>query len=575
MAPPTPHQQQEYLDKLDVERQLVRQLSLDDFWTYVTTCLWPKESEYHYQEDLHRPLCELVSTAEEGSRILILVPRKHRKSMLLNIAFCTWLILRDPNIRILIISALDAQAKRFLKVIKRMFQYNEGIKRYFPEFHVSPNTQFGTSYEFTHPLRTDHNLIDPTVRASYLGAPLAGSRCDVLISDDPIEKSHVTTPDQADKAVANFNDLIPLIDDTPGYDISIVLGTRWAFNDLFAALLGEDRGEHATVALEDKRRYHAVVRHALEDAQGKPDVEHGQPIFSKRFSKSTLLGMLDEYRNDPKQGEEDWWKQIMNICQSPKSQRFAPEWFDNWVPTLPKNIVWSGIAIDTATKDEQIIMQGDFTAAHVGHFDAYGHLYLTDAIHRDDLRSPELMRELVAKAQHHQVFNVVKEKVGEEMFFGMVREAYANANIPCTPYPCMLRGQGRKSVRTMEALQAPIMGGRVHFVGDPGRKTGYPLHIWQRLKDELVHLGQWSKDDLGDALSLFYHKDVRVRPTSFQSYEWKVSPSMRLPQAGARRTNPGFASKWATHGQPPTPPRDRFIGDVANVDLTFQSPKAK
>jgi len=256
--------------------------------------------------------------------------------------------------------------------------------------------------------------------------------------------------------------------------------------------------------------------------------------------------MLEEYKIDPNKGEEDWWKQLMNICQSPGNVKFYESWFNSWVPRLPSNIVWSGIVIDSATKDEQVIMKGDWTAVHLGHFCAYGHLYLESALHSNSYKSPELMNALAAIAQGGRgggVFNIVKEKVGEEMFFGMVREKFVSLGMPCTTYPCGVRGQGKKLVRIIEALQAPFMAGKIHFVGDPVQGTGYPVHIWRALVAELTHLGMWSHDDLADALSLFFHKAVRVRPTDFRSIPWEVQKNARLGQTMSRRTN-AAAGGW-------------------------------
>jgi len=515
--------------------------------------------------------------AKDGYHLLCLMPRKSRKSFILNVLHSTWLILNDPNIRILMVSNKDKNSKEFLGVIKNLFKDNAGIKKYFPEFHVPPSKQLGNESKFTHPLRTMTQLKDPTMAATYLGSPVASGRCDVLICDDPIEKKHVTTVEQADKALVNFNDLIPLVDDTPGYGRVFVIGTRWGFNDIYGAILGEARGDDAEVQIKRKTKYETIIRHCLESETGEPDFEHGKPIFSLRNTKQSLHDLLDEYRIDPKRGEEDFWKQMMNVVQSPGAQKFLEEWFDNWAPRLPGNIVWSGIVLDSATKDEQILMRGDYTAAHVGHFDAYGHLYLTDALHSDSLRSPDLMKNLIALSQRHGTFNIVKEKVGEEMFFGMCAESYMNQNLPFTPYALAVRGMGKKVVRMVEALQGPFMAQKIHFV------EGYPKKIWRKLKDELIHVGQWANDDLGDALSLFFHKGIRIQPTSFQPRDQLIPRHARIVQRSTAKNNPAAMRHFNGRRDEVQPPpnwktrwpskedgslrSDPFTGDAQGVDV--------
>src|SRR3990172_6140354 len=111
-----------------------RELALGDLWLLMSEVLWPAEMEEHFQEDFHKPIADRVTAAQPGCRDLLLAPRASRKTMLRLVAHVVWRILRDPNIRILIVSALDDTAKKFLGIIKTQFQKNVGIKKYFPEF---------------------------------------------------------------------------------------------------------------------------------------------------------------------------------------------------------------------------------------------------------------------------------------------------------------------------------------------------------------------------------------------------------------------------------------------------------
>ena len=565
--PPTPEQVDRYKFLKQQEWERVRELAKGDLWLFITLVLWPREAEQHYQESLHRPIAEWIDTCPSGGRKCLLIPRKHRKTYIATIAHIVWRIIRDPNVRILLVSGLDATAKRFLGVIRRQFQYNESLRYYFPEFAVDPTKQLGDSYAFVHPQRTDYNLVDPTVCATYLGAPLAGRRCDILIFDDPIEKKHVTTPDQADKALHNFNDLIPVVDENEVYNMIFVIGTRWSYNDVYAAILGEDRGEEASAELDSEDVYDCIVRHCFENKAGEPDFDKGTPIFDKVFTRQGLLKILAEYRKDPKQGEEDFWKQMMNICQSPKGRKFEEEWFDTWVEHAPPNIVWQGIVIDSATKDEQVIMRGDFTVMLAGGFDAWGNLYLFDGQRSDSMKSPDLMNDTLSTAQRFGIFNIVKEKVGEEMFFGMIKEKFHSQRAPITTYPLSLRGQGRKVVRIVEALQSPAMGRKIFFV------KGFPKDLHNILVNELVHIGQWSHDDVADALSCFYHKDIRVTTSLHSPVTWTVR-NTRASQQSTSTYNAAAMTSWKTRmpGQPSTYENradgDHFavqVGDVRPV----------
>jgi hypothetical protein len=528
-------------------RDEFRDLALADLWFFATEILFAEAASTHYYEPLHKPVCEWVGTRDKGARKLLLMPRGHRKTYLVTIAHAVWRILNDPNVRIILVSALDDTAQHFCQMIKRQFQYNEHFLSYFPEFRVSRNQQFGRTYDFTHPKRSDTaNLIDPTFRSFYLGAPVAGRRCDILIADDPIEKKHVTTPEQADKSLKDFNDLIPIVDKTGAYNQMFVVGTRWAFNDIYGAMLGEARGDEVDQTLVVVNRFDATVRHCLEDDDGKPVTNprvDGAPILPNVWSRETLLQELEQYKMDPKRGEEDWWKQYMNVCMSPAGRKFEEEYFDTWIPSLPGGIVFSMFLCDSATKDEQILMRGDYTVVHAAHFDAYGHLYLTDAFRSDRMKGMDLIEQLIAMNQRGKqshgisITNFVKEKVGEDTFFGWIRSEFNRARLPLTIFPVNVRGQGRKYVRIVEALQHPAMARQIHFVDT------YPREVHRVLVDEAIHLGQWSHDDTIDALSLAFHPLIRRSPRNFDAQEWHV-PNTRLPQLSTPAHNP--SASWTT-----------------------------
>lgn len=538
-----------------------RQLGKDDLWFFATEVLFADVALTHYYEPLHRPICEWVGTHTKGARRLLLMPRGHRKTYLVTVAHAIWRIVRDPNVRIILVSALDDTAQQFCQMVKRQFQYNEQFLAVYPEFRVRRDQQFGRTYDFTHPLRSDNaNLIDPTFRSFYLGAPVAGRRCDILIADDPIEKKHVTTPEQADKALKDFNDLIPIVDKTGQYNQMFVVGTRWAYNDIYGAMLGEDRGIEASADVKINTAFDSMVRHCLEDANGKPvdnPVTEGSPILPTVWTRELLLQELDQYRTDPKRGEEDWWKQYMNVCISPAGRKFEEEYFNTWLPSLPGGVVFSFFACDSANKDEQILMRGDFTVVYSCHFDAYGHLYLTDAIRSDRMKGRELIEELIAmhqrcKREHGiSITTFVKEKVGEDTFFGWIQAEFNRARLPMHTRPINVRGEGRKYVRIIEALQHPAMGRQIHFV------QSFPAKVHTVIVDEAIHLGQWSHDDAIDALSLAFHPDIRIKPRQHSTYAWKTPISARPKQLSTAETVPAAAGsrtahKWFSPGSPPT-----------------------
>jgi hypothetical protein len=499
-----------------------------------TVGLWPDVAARHYQESFHLPLTEWLDSTPKGGKKALIVARECRKTMMMHVAQAVRRIVNDPNIRIMAMTRYLDTAEKMCGLVKDQFQKNQNFRRLFPEFAIN-EAKFGKVDEFTHPLRTAMGLLDPTYYATYLGAPLISRRCDILIMDDIVDEDDFKTPEGAVTAMDKFTETIPLVESSSDYNIRFFLGTPKSFNDPAAAICGKaaTSGETQTASTGyEVRRIPALI-----DANGDADL-NGEPTFPLVHNKKALNDTLELCRLNPKKGEGYFFREYLVEVQAPSERKFDPDWLDRaWVPRLPSNIVRSGIALDSATKDEQILFQGDFTVLLVGHFDAYGHLYLTDAARSNGWKSTDLKRELVGMSQRGKgINNVLKEKVGEGGPFGQIREWFEVARLPLSTYPLVVRGKGKKMVRIVEMLQPPFQAGHIHFV------EGFPRDVFQVIKDELVHLGMWSHDDAADALSLFFHPDFRIRTHTASPAPWKPLWQMK-PTQGA----PGSASWGSSH----------------------------
>ena len=65
------------------------------------------------------------------NRALILAPRGHGKTTTLTVGLSLWHILRDPDIRICIVSNTQNQAESFLREIKQRLELNPLIRKIF------------------------------------------------------------------------------------------------------------------------------------------------------------------------------------------------------------------------------------------------------------------------------------------------------------------------------------------------------------------------------------------------------------------------------------------------------------
>ena len=525
-------------------RASMRELALQDLWFLLTEVLFhPKidctedrreggccYQRYVFYEPLHRHWCEWAQD-DDVKRKGLLAPRGHFKSTVVSFGKSVHAILKNPNRRILLVSALEENAINFAKQVKSAFQYNDRMRWLFPEFCVDSAKQFGPSHWFITPARTDRSLAAPTFYATYLDASLASQHYDLILMDDPIEARHVTTEEQAAKARGAYNKIIPLLD--PGGNI-VVTGTRWAYYDLYSGLMTEDLGGTAKAT-----QYSWIVRACFE-RDGKPDFEDGDPIFPTRWPRSALLALLDEYRSDPNAGEQFWWNQHMNSCRAPASQPFFEGWFREVLPEHVPPLQQKMIVCDTALKDDATFTKmgrGDYTVVIVGGFDSSGKLFVLDGLRSRSFTSKLFTDALVAYSQKYQCPTVVKQKVGEDTLGSTIRDAFSVVRAPLDYRPVPVQGMGRKFQRIKDALQGPMQKEELWFVRRPRGAGGGvddatdPNPILYQARKELINLGQYPTDDVADALANFFHPDVKVRRQNMAGPRnaWKV-PGAPSPQ---------------------------------------------
>lgn len=525
----------------DTLRALLQETARASLWLFLTDVLFHPDIECSggiccerkrkFYEPLHKPWCDWAQD-DSVERKMLLAPRGHFKSTVISFAKVCFDIIRNPNVRVLLVSSLEGNAINFCRQVKGAFLTNERLRWLFPEWCPDPMRQFGSEQSFISPARTNMALAAHTFTAAHIDAALASQHYDKIVMDDPIEARHVATEEQAAKARACYNKIVPLLDpSTPGNPTSItVVGTRWAYYDLYAGLLPIDMGGNAATTV-----YSAIVRSALEDKSGKADFAAGDPIFPTRFPRTTLIRLLDEARADDRLGESFWWMQYMNICQAPSERAFQEEWFvEVDGATLPP-LFAKMIVVDTALKDDTVIKKGargDYTCILVGGWDREGRLYVLDGLRSQNMTSRMFTDALVAYSQRYNTPTVVKQRAGEDTIGSQIRDAFSAAMTPLDYRPIILQGLGRKIVRIKEALQGPMNRAELYWVKwtlENARVRHHPL--LEQARKELLNLGQYPVDDVADTLANFYHPTVRFARQNLVGggSTWKI-PGSPLPQ---------------------------------------------
>lgn len=199
-----------------------------------------KESLFHLAKNIlgykdltiqtHGPITRILES--ESKKKLIVVPRGCFKSTICSIAYPFWLLIKDPNHRILLDSELYSNSSRFLREISAHMQSKQ-ITDLFGEFR-SPESIWRDG-EVVIKQRTKV-FKEPSILCSGVDANKTGMHFDTIIADDLSSLNNSMTDDQCERVFNHYRLYVSLLE--PGGTI-VVVGTRYSQRDLIGYILSE------------------------------------------------------------------------------------------------------------------------------------------------------------------------------------------------------------------------------------------------------------------------------------------------------------------------------------------------
>lgn len=186
-----------------------------------------------YSEVNWRTHGEMIEVLESGSpRKMIIMPRGTFKTSLAVVAYPIWLLLKNPNLRIMIDSELYTNAKRSLREITQHLE-GERMTQLFGQFRGEAVWNDG---EIQIAQRTIIKR-EPTVVASGIGAEKTGFHCDIILGDDLCSPNNMNTPENRNKVHDHYKYFTSILD--PGGTI-VLVGTRYSTDDLYQRVLQQE-----------------------------------------------------------------------------------------------------------------------------------------------------------------------------------------------------------------------------------------------------------------------------------------------------------------------------------------------
>jgi predicted phage terminase large subunit-like protein len=216
-----PEQREQLID------QILRALAPTDVYAY-GEYVFGYEAQPH-----HRIMVDAIDQAiEKRENIVILMPRGSSKTTWGNTIKLTHHISRNKDIRIGLISNTAKQSNDFSRAIRYTLEANTRQHELFGNLR---SAQKWTDVEW---LRADSRWAgskDVTLYSAGAGGAIISKRFDIIICDDILDEENTLTPEAREKVETWFwKTLRPCL--VPG-GIIIVLGTRWAEDDLYQHLI--------------------------------------------------------------------------------------------------------------------------------------------------------------------------------------------------------------------------------------------------------------------------------------------------------------------------------------------------
>jgi hypothetical protein len=442
----------------------------------------------------------------------LLAFRSSGKSTLVGL-FCAWLLAKDANLRVLVLAAEHALARKMVRNVKRI------IERHPATAGLKPvKTEQWASDQFV--VARGAELRDPSMLAKGLAGNITGTRADVVICDD------VEVPNTCDTA-AKREDLRERLGEldyilVPG-GMQLYIGTPHSYYSIYAETVREEVGEIAPF-LDGFAR----LKIPLLD-------ENGQSVWPERYDAARITAVRK------RTGPRKFQAQMMLEPVAETAGRLDPD----------RLLVYDDALVYSEGNDAAIVSiagrrmssvtcwwdpaygspNGDRSVVAAVFTDAVGHYWLHDIAYltpppdtekkggRDD--ASHYCRQVAAFAKRNRVPHVTIEQNGIGRFLpSILRRELADAGIACGVSG--VNAVRAKTLRILDAFDARLAASVLHAHRD----------VWKT--PFIVEMREWRpggvvRDDGLDAVAgCLLAEPVRVapveRPDSVRSWRTGGKP---------------------------------------------------
>jgi hypothetical protein len=237
--------------QLPAYREAIRQICHEDLFFLAKEILGYQDMT----ENTHGNISRLLES-KTYRRKLIITPRGSFKSSLGVVSFAIFRALQDPNIRILIDSEIYTNSSNFIREIRGHLE-SDLFGSLFGQFRTKNDWTEGS---LTIATRT-RSLKESTFTASGIGTEKTSQHYDLIIADDLNSPKNSQTDDGRQKVIDHYRYLNAILEPNGEF---ILIGTRYAANDVYGFVIENELDEEALLGLPESVRAKKMTHESLK-----------------------------------------------------------------------------------------------------------------------------------------------------------------------------------------------------------------------------------------------------------------------------------------------------------------------
>lgn len=312
-----------------------------------------------FQDNWHiEAICEHLEAVSRGeiSRLIINMPPRFMKSMLVSVLWPCWTWINFPERRFLTGSYAKDLATRDAVQARRLME-----SVWFKE-------RFGFKFRFTSDQNVKTRYVNDKLGhrvTTSVDAAATGEGGDILLVDDPINAKEANSQQARQSAITWWRETMSTRYNDPKTGAAVIVMQRLAEDDLTGYLLGEGGWEHLCFPMRYEKKHAKTTCLGFKD----PRKKDGELLFPTRFDEKATQRLERELGTYATAGQ---------LQQRPTPRGggvLKSEWFGRY-RVLPR-IIKRRIYGDTAQKTAE---RNDFSVFELWGLGEDGKIYLIDMI---------------------------------------------------------------------------------------------------------------------------------------------------------------------------------------------------